>query len=90
MEEEDKEVLVENNMRTVVISPEFYKRLFRKILTAENSPLLHLEAKVLDPVVDDLANEAFHSFDQLEFAPPRAPADNNVPALPPFTPPPGN
>ena len=28
MEEADKEVLVENNMKSIVINPEFYKRLF--------------------------------------------------------------
>lgn len=64
------DVVVAGNRRTVKISPSFYKRLFRKILESENSPLLKLEPRALEEVLDELANEAFHGFDQIDFAPP--------------------
>lgn len=80
MEAESKDVLVENNMRTVVINPEFYDRIFRKILTGEKSPLLNLEARVLDPLIRDLAIEAYHAFDQLDVA--TTPAVNDPPTPP--------
>lgn len=84
MQENNIEVLEENNMRTVKIGPEFYRRLFRNIIRTESPALSALEERDLTKLVNDLASEAYRAFDQYEEPVIVAPGGDQNGAIPPL------
>jgi len=84
MERDGVDLLAERNDGSVAIVPEFYRRLFRRLLEKDARPLTLLPERDLDELVGDLAYEGRRSF-LFAGSPPPA-ADPPPPRdLPPFS-----